>query len=328
MRLFTAALLLGATALGASAQEMIFEEDFSWLKDVPGSADMAINDNQLTMAWADQAKAGVKDKNPGWLQCVFDLNADHTVRLSPNKTGADPNDIFSEVYNATYMRPGYLKFGYTNFAGAILTPELTKMGDRTGNIEVTFQLAGYTSAAGAKDAADVMVGLWDNCAGEMDDADYEQVSNGWTYECKKFTVTNYFNSDAKEYGENHDPWNKDISLYTVKVNNVNSKTRLNIYFGGYGTEIKSHTADNGYPTTITQTINGEEKTFPYKANINRVGMKGCWIKLLSSTAIGEVESDLDAPVTYVNLQGMPVAEPAKGQIVIKRQGNTAKKIRF
>lgn len=39
-------------------------------------------------------------------------------------------------------------------------------------------------------------------------------------------------------------------------------------------------------------------------------------------------NDTDAPVEYYNLQGIRLAQPAAGQIVIRRQGNTATKIRY
>lgn len=44
--------------------------------------------------------------------------------------------------------------------------------------------------------------------------------------------------------------------------------------------------------------------------------------------IADEISDLNAPVEYFNLQGLRIANPAKGQIVIMRQGSKARKIRF
>ena len=38
------------------------------------------------------------------------------------------------------------------------------------------------------------------------------------------------------------------------------------------------------------------------------------------------DSDVNAPVEYYNLQGMRVANPEAGQLVIKRQGKTVSKI--
>ncbi len=50
-----------------------------------------------------------------------------------------------------------------------------------------------------------------------------------------------------------------------------------------------------------------------------------------SDAINTIATDLEnvnAPVEYYNIQGVRVANPAKGQLVIKRQGNKASKIIF
>lgn len=47
---------------------------------------------------------------------------------------------------------------------------------------------------------------------------------------------------------------------------------------------------------------------------------------VSLDGVNEVEFDSNAPVKYFNLQGVEVANPAKGQLVIKTQGNKAKKV--
>lgn len=49
------------------------------------------------------------------------------------------------------------------------------------------------------------------------------------------------------------------------------------------------------------------------------------IVLGPETGVNEVGVDANAPVKYFNLQGMEIANPAKGQLVIKTQGNKAQK---
>lgn len=44
------------------------------------------------------------------------------------------------------------------------------------------------------------------------------------------------------------------------------------------------------------------------------------------SGVAEVESDSDAPVRYFNLQGMEVKNPAKGELMIKRQGSKSVKM--
>ena len=47
--------------------------------------------------------------------------------------------------------------------------------------------------------------------------------------------------------------------------------------------------------------------------------------LASIDAVGS-DANADAPVEYFNLQGMRVAQPAAGQVVIRRQGTEVSKI--
>lgn len=337
MKIFTTALLTCATVMGVSAQEMIIDDDFSWL-NVPAVTSSAILHNTTDEGNNVFNRTTVLAKgiqNPGWETAVFDLNDEHTLRISPvNKDGDDQTDLFAQTYNSVYMRPGYLKIGRTGWGGALVSPLFEKLGDRTADVEVTFQMCGYTSAGseakpGNKDATDVHVALWDGSDGEIDDADYEQVASGWTYEAKKFKVTNYYQSKNQEYGADYDVWDKNISLYTIKVNGATAKTRLYIFGGGYGMELETRTE----PTTLVQNVNGEEKTFVFKPNINRIGLKGCWVKVLKVTdegnaGIDEVEADTNAPAEYFNLQGIRVANPTKGNIYIKRQGSKVTKIAY
>lgn len=48
--------------------------------------------------------------------------------------------------------------------------------------------------------------------------------------------------------------------------------------------------------------------------------------VLDNSAVEGVEVDENAPVRYFNLQGVEIANPEQGQIVIKRQGNKATKV--
>ncbi len=339
MKIFTTALLTCATVMGVSAQEMIYEDDFSWLNNpnLTTSATLHDTSNENDNKFLPNVLTAKGIQNPGWSQGVFDLNAEHTQRLQP-EPGVEPENFFDHPYNTVWMRPGYLKIGYTNFAGAIIAPAMEKLGDRTADVEVTFQMCGYTSKGSAakpgnKDETNVYVGLWDGCDGEMEDADHEQLANQWYYECKALKVTNYYHSLNNEYGEDYDPWNKDISLYKVVVNGAKANTRLYIFAGGYGSEIANRDTNPDYPTSLVQTVNGEEKTFNFKPNINRIGLKGCWVKVLKVTdegnaGIDEVEADSDAPAEYFNLQGIRVANPAQGNIYIKRQGSKVTKIAY
>lgn len=52
------------------------------------------------------------------------------------------------------------------------------------------------------------------------------------------------------------------------------------------------------------------------------------IKLYEQVGIDGIQAEDDAPATYFNLQGIQVANPAKGSIMIRMQGGKASKIRF
>lgn len=53
-----------------------------------------------------------------------------------------------------------------------------------------------------------------------------------------------------------------------------------------------------------------------------------WFPGVYEAGVEGVEADSDAPVRYYNLQGVEVANPEKGQLLIKRQGSKAEKIVF
>lgn len=61
---------------------------------------------------------------------------------------------------------------------------------------------------------------------------------------------------------------------------------------------------------------GENTPLGYTIDMSNVNMAG----------VNNVVFDENAPVKYFNLQGIEVANPAKGQVVIKTQGNKAQKV--
>ena len=61
------------------------------------------------------------------------------------------------------------------------------------------------------------------------------------------------------------------------------------------------------------------------------GILGAWKVAGLSSAINSVADDTvdaDAPVEYFNLQGIRVANPSKGSLVIRRQGTKVTKVIF
>lgn len=337
MKIFTTALLVCATIMGVSAQEVVFEDDFSWL-NVPAittsttlyDTSAADGKKESNFKFDRKTVTALGLNNPGWESGDVNLNDDHTERTwPPVPEGMDPKNIFEETRGFTFMRPGFLKLGQTGIDGAIISPAFEKLGDRTADVEVTMQMCAYTSAgsataAGTKDDNKVFLALWDGSDGEVADADHEQIANNWPYDCKTIIVTNYHESKAKEYGDNYNVWDPAISTYTARINGATAKTRLYILAGGFMDEHKNLTE----PTTVTHVVNGKEVTFKFNAKTNRIAFKGCVVKIVGSTGIDEINADNEAPVEYFNLQGIRVANPAKGQIYIKRQGSKATKIAY
>ncbi len=72
-----------------------------------------------------------------------------------------------------------------------------------------------------------------------------------------------------------------------------------------------------YYSVVALNADGAKSLVSDLANVE-VGTQGCI----------DIEVDPTAPVEYFNLQGIRVANPAPGQIYIRRQGTTATKIRF
>ncbi len=63
-------------------------------------------------------------------------------------------------------------------------------------------------------------------------------------------------------------------------------------------------------------------------NGNQVDTSWVYFKIVEGAAVGEIISDSDGPVKYYNMQGVEVANPEKGMMLIKKQGNKTQKIIF
>lgn len=83
-----------------------------------------------------------------------------------------------------------------------------------------------------------------------------------------------------------------------------------------------------------QVASAEAGTYDITAAVSYYGSKEyvqlypIEYKVASTDGINGVEVDANAPVQYYNLSGMPISNPAAGQVVIRVQGGKANKIHF
>lgn len=174
-------------------------------------------------------------------------------------------------------------------------------------------------------------------------------SNNTTIEGVTFKVTNfpntgcYLDSNGKatvqganymEYGDDWNMWDPEVSTYTVKVKDAKKSTQLILVAGKYfGRALGTAYRAAGSPTSANNRefvdITGTEHEYGIRGDANRIGLKRITVKRMDNTTAVETltdDADANAPVEYYNLQGMKVAFPEKGQLLIKRQGSKTIKI--
>jgi hypothetical protein len=142
-----------------------------------------------------------------------------------------------------------------------------------------------------------------------------------TYNVKKFTLTNYPNSKLEDVCFYPNPLDCDEAKCELQIKGATSKTQIIIFGGGYDAEHKGATAST---YTITGK-SGKEYSGKYCPNINRLFIDNFKVYAPDASGIENAIVDENAPAEYINLQGVRVANPAKG-IYVKRQGNKATKV--
>lgn len=147
-------------------------------------------------------------------------------------------------------------------------------------------------------------------------------------------------------GKTNYSWVRDGKLLTYGYCLTGSKVNLNVF--DYATAKKLQTIDlavagatnaaffNENNNTLYGTTYAKGATsFPgtevkYNPTVFN-GILGAWKVAGLSSAINSVADDTvdaDAPVEYFNLQGIRVANPSKGSLVIRRQGTKVTKVIF
>lgn len=122
----------------------------------------------------------------------------------------------------------------------------------------------------------------------------------------------YFYADGLSYDEIIEGMESnyyDLSVYDPEKNEV---LLQNIWFG------------MGSATPLAQYGFAAEKDA--QGNVTAWEPLTYYITLPGNSGVDEIETNENAPVKYYNLQGMEVKNAAKGQIVIKAQGNKARKV--
>ncbi len=84
--------------------------------------------------------------------------------------------------------------------------------------------------------------------------------------------------------------------------------------------------EKGIPTsyTVHEEYPDEETGDVLQENVFRAE----YFDYVEVSAVKGMEIEVEGPAIYYNLQGVPVAHPAKGEIVVKKEGNKARKIKY
>ncbi|WP_417014769.1 fibronectin type III domain-containing protein [Alistipes sp.] len=114
---------------------------------------------------------------------------------------------------------GHLKFGTGSAAGSLVLPHLTKLGDATADIELTFRACPYTEPKKIQDDP-VVYTLY----GNQDRKDFTvSVSGGGTFEDGSTKITLY-NDDSGRDNNGRFAWTD----HSVVIRNVTAETRITI----------------------------------------------------------------------------------------------------
>ena len=193
-----------------------------------------------------------------------------------------------QAKKAVGLAQNYIKMSVTTYTAKLELPALTAAGDGMNNVRLSFDWTPMTDGGKA---------VWDQTVICV------EVKNG--DEIKVFPIepiqkVDGFIDDDKEKGAiTPYQWhNVDIALDGITINK--------------DTRISLRNADPDFPET---SVTGAKKRW-FLDNIKVYA---------SAASVGEIVSDMDAPVEYYNLQGVKVANPENG-IFICRQGSKTTKV--
>ena len=186
--------------------------------------------------------------------------------------------------------------------------------EMTMHIEAEYDEKGYTVKTTGNDGEDDFIGS----------VRYEDLDEFGSY--RTVTSTSYL-LDGQVYYEESET---EVVKYNEWGNLILSQvewsdgTWVDVYQHLVGTVEYDET--NGYPLsyTVTEDIYDEDSGEYVTENMFRAEY---FDYVDASAGISDIVADgADSPVEYYNLQGMRVASPAAGQIVIRRQGSDVSKV--
>lgn len=140
-----------------------------------------------------------------------------------------------------------------------------------------------------------------------------------------------------------DPTNLVVELQEIGINGGGTDGKYMLMSASYYNNVNEATTDDALKITLTENNDGTATiSFPYRSTYvyastsnkiyygsNNADQTPSTITFKSfSAGIGNItaDDDINAPVEYFNLQGVRVANPAAGQLVIKRQGSEVTKM--
>lgn len=142
----------------------------------------------------------------------------------------------SQTISRTYGRKGYILLGNDGRIGTVASPEFTKIGEGTADVNVTFDCVGYVAESGTRDYSDLYIGVWGEGtiaeANEDLTVNYKQLGGTKTLRVYHLEVTNFPNQPAGIFPAGYDEWASGNAQLKFRVNGVNAQTRV-ILMGGY-----------------------------------------------------------------------------------------------
>ena len=163
----------------------------------------------------------------------------------------------------------------------------------------------------------------------------------FTVDGVSITVTDGNNSTSTKIWTNTDG-SYELRIYkssSITITSPANTELTNITVTGFNNATSdwgTYTGGTWTPTSASSVVALADNTknqvvLTANANASTQKIKNVKVEYKPTADIGtgiiEIEEEVNAPVEYYNLQGVRVAEPAAGQIVIERRGNSARLIK-
>lgn len=175
----------------------------------------------------------------------------------------------SRASSYVYACKGYIRLANDGYIGTVASPAFKKLGDKTADVNVTFDCVGYVSESGVRDYSDIYIGVWG--PGTVEGANqelkmsYKELGGATTLSVRHIEVTNFPNVPVGVFPAGYDEWNSENARQQVRVNGVTAETRLIIMAGCWENKRSTNKYDSPDPVQNGVTYRRNNKN-------NRIGI--------------------------------------------------------